>query len=143
MLMTTSTLSSARAFHRRTTVLGVSISVGARTLAIGSYFVLAWAVIGHLFTAQASPTSAMRGASDSTTPAAQFVPGTWLDARPDVMPVPTTNSAVLTITVDGPHASVDVYCDPTNEGTSLDHVHVTPSQMMDTFQRLCSPLPDS
>jgi len=38
---------------------------------------------------------------------------------------------------------VDVYCDPTNEGTSLDHVHVTPSHMMDVFDRLCSPLPDS
>jgi hypothetical protein len=53
------------------------------------------------------------------------------------------NSGVLTITVDGPNASVDVYCDPTSDGMRIDRVHVRPDAMMEAFHRLCSPPPGS
>jgi hypothetical protein len=49
---------------------------------------------------------------------------------------------VLTITVDGPKASVDIYCATTTDRAPFDHLQVSPEQVMDAFHRWCSPGPD-
>lgn len=45
---------------------------------------------------------------------------------------------VLTITVDGPNPSVDVYCDTTPDHVALGRVHLPPEDVMDVYHQLCS-----
>jgi hypothetical protein len=47
---------------------------------------------------------------------------------------------VVTITVDGPAASVDVYCATTTERAPFDNLHVGPEGIMDAYHRWCSPV---
>jgi hypothetical protein len=122
---------------------GTPISLAVGALAVGAYLVLMSAAISQLVGGFPTQARTIEGASDETAPAAQFVAGTPFDARLDAMTVPNVNSGVLTITVDGPNASVDVYCDPTIDEALLHRIHVTPDEMMDVFRRLCSRLPDS
>jgi hypothetical protein len=46
---------------------------------------------------------------------------------------------VLTITVDGPNATVNVPCATTTDRAPFEHLHVRPEQVMDAFHRWCSP----
>jgi hypothetical protein len=52
-------------------------------------------------------------------------------------------SRVLTITVDGPGGSHDVYCATTPDRAPFDAVSVRPDQTMDVFRQLCSPQPSA
>jgi hypothetical protein len=45
--------------------------------------------------------------------------------------------AVVIITVDGPNASVDVFCDTASAVAPFDRLHVRPEQTMDAFNRWC------
>jgi hypothetical protein len=47
--------------------------------------------------------------------------------------------AMLTITVDGPNASVNVLCATTTDRAPFERLHVHPEQVMDAFHRWCSP----
>jgi hypothetical protein len=49
---------------------------------------------------------------------------------------------VLTITVEGPNGSVDVFCATTTDRAPFDRLQVSPEQVMDAFHRWCSPVPD-
>jgi hypothetical protein len=48
-------------------------------------------------------------------------------------------ATVLRITVDGPDDSVDVRCATTTDRAPFDRLHVSPEQVMEAFQRWCSP----
>jgi hypothetical protein len=130
--MNTSMLAIARAAHSWTAARAL-ISIAAGAVAVGAYLVLISPALTDSFTA---------GPHD-TAPAAQFVSATATDARIDASIAPTENSGVLTLAVDGPNVSVDFYCDPISDDVPPYRVHVSPEEMMDTFHRLCRPLPDS
>jgi hypothetical protein len=70
-----------------------------------------------------------------------FQPVIPLAAEPAAGVVGISNK-VLTITVDGPNASVDVFCGTTTDRVTTDHVRATPENIMDVFHQLCSPAPD-
>ena len=54
-------------------------------------------------------------------------------------PVVTGQAAVLTITVDGPADSVAVLCATTTDRAPFESLHVSPEQVLDAFDRWCSP----
>jgi hypothetical protein len=45
---------------------------------------------------------------------------------------------VLTITVDGPSGSIDMYCATTTDRAPFVQVRVAPADLMDVFHKLCS-----
>ena len=139
--MTTSAFGGIRSLHPGTASRAVRISMAAT--AIGAYLVLTSSAVNALFTSPARQVIPLEASPDAKTPPAEFSSGTAFDGQLNPMAVPSASSGVLTITVDGPNASVDLYCDPTRDGALLDRVHVTPGEMMDAFNRLCIPLQDS
>ncbi len=111
---------------RRATSLLVRIALGGA--AVAAYMVVTSAALNELVTGTPSQALTIEAARDETTPAAEVVSGT---------------AFVLTISIDGPNASVDIYCDTTSDRTPLDRLHVRPEQLMDAFYRLCDILPES
>jgi hypothetical protein len=75
----------------------------------------------------------LTSAAIGTTPDAEV-------ASLDAVVVPNSNSGLLTITVYGPNASVDIPCVTTSDRAVFDRLHVTPDEMMDALHQWCSPL---
>jgi hypothetical protein len=88
----------------------------------------------------------------TTIAISQFIRGNGSDVQavaiqttaPFVAPAENVNSRVpmvLTIHVDGPNASVDVYCDTTSDLTAFDELHVKPDDLGVIYYQWCAQLP--
>lgn len=60
-------------------------------------------------------------------------------AEPGDRLIMSGEAAVLTIAVDGPAAWVEVRCATTTDRAPFERLHVSPEQVLDAFQRWCSP----
>lgn len=130
--------------HSQTTGGGLSPPVGIalRAAAVVTYLILTSTVLTQL-----AARSAIFQSSALVPPGSGVLP--WARAVAVEAPSDTTVPAVdmpsgapkvVTITVDGPAASVDVYCATTTERAPFDHVHVSPEGIMDAYHWWCSPV---
>jgi hypothetical protein len=141
-LMSRSIVTNSR--HAQTTGGGLSPPVGIalRAAAVVTYLILTSTVLTQL-----AARSAMFEPSAQVTPGSGVLPSAKAaaveapsDTTVPALRMPSRAPKVVTITVDGPNASVDVYCDTTAERAPFNHVHVGPEAIMDAYHRWCSPV---
>ena len=129
--------------HAQTTGGGLSrpVRIALRAAAVVTYLILTSTVLTQLAARSAIfQLSAQVPPASGVLPSAQAVA---VEAPTDTVPAVDTPSGapkVVTITVDGPAASVDVYCATTTERAPFDHVHVSPEGIMDAYHGWCSPV---
>jgi hypothetical protein len=128
----------------QTTGLGLSppLGIALRAAAVVMYLILTSTVLTQL-----AARSVIFQLPAQVPPGSRVIPSAHAVAveAPSDTTVPTVDMRsrapkVVTITIDGSAASVDVYCDTTAERVPSDHVHVSPEGMMDAYHRWCSPV---
>ena len=129
--------------HAQTTggVPSPPVGIALRAAAVVTYLILTSTVLTQLVARSAIfQMSAQVPLGSGVLPSSQAVA---VEAPPDTTvpaaDMPSGAPKVLTITVDGPAASMDVYCATTTERAPFDQVHVSPEGAMDAYHR-CSPV---
>jgi hypothetical protein len=128
--------------------LGVGFALGSA--ALGAYVGVTAAALNALIVASATFPPADQGAMEANSPVdSQPLPlmglaspemNTDLFAADDLLSARRFQeaAAVLTITVDIPGGSIDIYCATTTRRAQVTQIRVTPQELLDVFHQRCN-----
>jgi hypothetical protein len=119
---------------------GGALPAGAtlRASAVAAYLIGAWALLAQLVAGSGFDVGAeVTPASPASVPAELQIVSSVPDDTGPTARLRSRVPIVLTITVDGPAGSADVYCATTSDRAPFDRVHVRPDEVMDAYHRWC------